>query len=373
MPSLNCSKCGRDARQNSSGLISAAAPATIGRVLKLLILIGRGLALAFRGHQELVLENLALRQQLMAAKRAAMRPRLRASDRLFWIVLARFWRNWRTALVLVQPDTVVRWHRDWLRRRWTRRSAPRPDGRPPVDRQVRALVREMATANPLWGAPRIHGELRMLGIDVSERTVSRLLEQHPRPPSQTWKTFLTNHLASAASMDFFTVPTLTGRVLFVLVVLAHHRRRIVHVNITDHPTATWAAQQVVDAFPDDTAPRWLHRDRDRIYSDVFQRRVAGMGIAEVVSAPASPWQNPYVERVIGSIRRECLDHVIVFNEAHLRRVLTTYAPTIIGAARTSASRKTPQITGRAARPSTGPIVAIAEVGGLHHRYERLAA
>jgi putative transposase len=138
------------------------------------------------------------------------------------------------------------------------------DSRRPVDRQIRTLVREMATANPLWGAPRIHGELRMLGVDVSERTVSRLLEQHPHRPSQTWKTFLSNHLASAASVDFFTVSTLTGRVLFVLVVLAHHRRRLVHVNITEHPTATWAAQQMVEAFPDDNAPRWLHRDRDRL-------------------------------------------------------------------------------------------------------------
>jgi hypothetical protein len=182
----------------------------------------------------------------------------------------------------VQPDTVVRWHREWLRRRWARRSRPRPDGRPRVEHQIRVLVREMATANPLWGAPRIHGELRTLCVDVSERTVSRLLAQHLRPRSQTWRTFLTNHVACAASMDFFTVPTITGRVLFVLVVLSHHRRRIVHVNITDHPTATWSAQQVVDAFPDDTAPRWLHRDRDRIYGAVFQRRLVAMGIAEVV-------------------------------------------------------------------------------------------
>jgi putative transposase len=181
----------------------------------------------------------------------------------------------------------------------------------------------MATANPLWGAPRIHGELRVIGVDVSERTVSRLLKRHPRLPSQTWRTFLTNHLAAAAWIDFFTVPTLTGRVLFVLVVLSHHRRRIVHVNVTDHPTATWSAQQVADAFPDDTAPRWLHRDRDRIYGEVFQHRLAGMGIAEAVSAPASPWQNPYVERLIGSIRRECLNHVIVINEADLRPVLSS--------------------------------------------------
>ena len=167
-------------------------------MLELLIVAARALALALRGHRELVLENLALRQQLTTIRRTTNRPRLGPGDRLFWIALARVWRNWRTALVLVQPDTVIRWHRDWLRRRWTQRSKPRPGGSPPIDQQIRVLVREMATANPLWGAPRIHGELRTLGVDVSERTVSRLLGRYPRPPSQTWKTFLTNHLASAA-------------------------------------------------------------------------------------------------------------------------------------------------------------------------------
>jgi putative transposase len=187
------------------------------------------------------------------------------------------------------------------------------------------------------------------------------------------RTFLTNHLASAASMDFFTVPTLTGRVLFVLIVLSHHRRRIVHVNITDHPTATWSAQQVVDAFPDDTAPSWLHRDRDGIYREVFQHRLAGMGIAEVVSAPASPWQNPYVERLIGSIRRECLEHVIVINEAHFRCVLTTYSR-YDHRSRThhGLDKDTPDHRPTSGT-SVGPIVAIPEVGGLHHRYERRAA
>jgi transposase InsO family protein len=276
-------------------------------------------------------------------------------------------------LIVVQPDTVVRWHRDWLRRRWTRRSHQPHHGRPPIDQQIRALVREMATANPLWGAPRIHGELRTLGVDVSERTVSRLLEPHTRPSPQTWKTFLTNHLTSAASMDFFTVPTLTGHVLFVLIVLSHVRRRIVHFNITEHPIAEWTAQQVVDAFPDDTAPKWLHRDRDSVYGESFRRRVAGMGVAEVVSAPASPWQNPYAERVIGSIRRECLDHVIVLNQAHLRRVLTIYSRyyhrtrTHLGLEKDAPDPRPVSV------PSTGPIVAIPEVGGLHHRYERLAA
>ena len=231
--------------------------------------------------------------------------RLRPSDRLSWIALTRIWRNWRTALVLVHPDTVVRWHRNWLGRRWSRRSS-RPDGRPPVDSRIVALVREMATANPLWGAPRIHGELRMLGIDMSERTVSRLLQRDPRPPSQTWKTFLMNHLASVASMDFFTVPALTERILFVLIVLSHNRRRIVHVNVTDHPTATWAAQRVVDAFPDDTAPRCYIRYYHRTRTHLAQEK-------------------------------DTPDH---------RPVSTS---------------------------SMGPIVAIAEVDGLHHRYERRAA
>jgi putative transposase len=229
----------------------------------------------------------------------------------------------------------------------------------------------MAATKPLWGAPRIHGELRMLGIAVSERTVSRLLARAPRPRSQTWKTFLINHLTSAASMDFFSVPTLTGRILFVLVILSHHRRSIVHLNVTDHPTASWAAQQLIDAFPDDTAPRWLHRDRDSVYSAVFRRRVASMGIAEAVCAPASPWQNPFVERVIGSIRRECLDHMIIINEIHLRRVLAAYLAyyhrtrTHLGLEKDTPDHRSPT--------PTGAIVAIPEVGGLHHRYEPRAA
>jgi len=246
-------------------------------------------------------------------------------------------------------------------------------GRPSIDQQIRSLVREMATANPLWGAPRIHGELRTLGVHVSERTVSRLLGRHTRPLPQTWKTFLTNHLGRAASMDFFTVPTLTGRVLFVVIVLSHVRRRIVHFNITEHPTAEWTAQQVVDAFPDDTVPKWLHRDRDNAYSETFRRRVAGMGIAEVVSAQASPWQNPYAERVIGSIRRECLDHVILLNHAHLRRILNIYSRyyhrtrTHLGLAKDAPDHRPVSAT------PTGTLIAIPEVGGLHHRYERQAA
>ena len=183
---------------------------------------------------------------------------------------------------------------------------------------------KIAAANPLWGAPRIHGELGKLGVEVSERAVSRLVRRPRRPPSQTWRTFLTNHVAALGSIDFFTVPTFTGRVLFVFVVPLHYRRRIVHFNVTDHPTAAWTAQQVIDAFRHDTAPRWVLRDRDAIYGEAFQRRVVGMGIGEVLSSPSGPWQNAYCERFIGSVRRECLDHVIVFSAAGLQRLMDLY-------------------------------------------------
>jgi putative transposase len=354
------------------GLIFAHSRGEDRRVPDTLLLIARALALACRVHRELILENLALRQQLRALQRSVKRPRLRRRDRIFWIALAGCWRRWRTALLLVQPETVVRWHREWLRRRWHRRSRPRRQGRPSVDQDIRTLVGEMATANPLWGAPRIHGELQKLGLGVSERTVSRLMPRRRRPPSQTWRTFLANHVTSMVSMDFFTVSTLTGRVLFVLVILAHERRRVVHVNVTEHPTAAWTAQQVVDAFPDDTAPRWLLRDRDSIYSDAFHRRAAAMGIEEVVSAPLSPWQSPYVERFIGSIRRECLDHVIVLNRIHLRRLLSAYL-TYYHRSRTHLALDKDAPDGRSPCSGSGNIVVTPEVGGLHHRYDRQAA
>src|SRR2546426_5471906 len=342
-------------------------------MLTALLVILRSIGLICRGRRAVALENLALRQQLAALKRTVKRPQLSTSDRLFWILLAKGWREWRSALVVVQPDTVVRWHRQWLRRQWAWRSTRTRLGRPSTDAKVRTLVAKMAAANPLRGAPRIHGELCKLGIAVSERTVSRLLRRPRRPSSQTWRTFLTNHVATLVSMDFFTVPTLTGRVLFILVLLTHQRRRIIHFNITEHPTAAWTAQQMIEAFPDDTAPRWLLRDRDAIYGEVFRRRVAGMGIGDVVSSPSSPWQNPFAERLIGSIRRECLDHVIVLGERHLRRLLTAYVTYYHGARTHLALEKDAPTTRRVQTPTEGPVVAFPEVGGLHHRYERRAA
>jgi len=260
-------------------------------MLAALVVLLRTLGLLCRGHGAVALENVALRHQLSVLRRSVRRPQLRTRNRLFCVLLAKAWPAWRTALIVVQPDTVVRWHRQWLRRRWTQRSTRTRPGRPSTTAGIRALVDKMTEANPLWGAPRIHGELGSLGIAVSERTVTRLLRRRRRPPSQTWRTFLANHVASLVSMDFFTVPTLTGRVLFVLVLLSHHRRRIVHLAVTEHPTAVWTAQQIIDAFPNDTAPRGLLRDRDAIFGDVFRRRVAGMGIKELITSPSSPWQN----------------------------------------------------------------------------------
>jgi putative transposase len=266
----------------------------------------------------------ALRQQLAVYKRAAGRPRLRRRDRLFWVWLSRVWTGWKDALVIVAPETVLWWRRQRFRNHG-RKISGRPTGGPaPVNPEVRALVSRMATANPLWGAPRIHGELLKLGIDVAERTVSRLIPKRRTPPSQTWRTFLNNHVRDLVSIDFFTVPTAGWRVLFVLIVLAHYRRRVLHFNVTEHPTAAWTAQQIVDAFPDDSAPSYLLRDRDRVYGDAFRHRVKGMAIGEILTAPSSPWQNPFAERLIGSARRECLNHILVLGERHLRRTLTRY-------------------------------------------------
>ena len=342
-------------------------------MITLLLHLLRLLPVLCGGHRQVALENLALRHQLAIYKKTVNRPKLRSSDRLFWVALSRAWAGWRQALVIVTPNTVLRWQRLRFREHWTKLSGRPRVGRPPLNAEINALVAKLAAANPLWGAPRIHGELLKLGIDVSERTVSRLMPKRSRPPSQTWRTFLTNHVQDLVSIDFFTVPTVRLRVLFVLIVLAHHRRRVLHFNVTEHPTAAWTAQQIVDTFPDDTAPSYLLRDRDQIYGDSFQHRMKGMRICEVVTAPQSPWQNPFVERLIGSVRRERLDHIIVLSERHLRRILTRYF-VYYHRTRTHLSLEKDAPDARPiARPPFGRIVEINEVGGLHHRYERQAA
>jgi transposase InsO family protein len=273
----------------------------------------------------------------------------------------------------LHPDTVARWHREGFRRYSFWKSQRRGAGRPPVDASIRRLIREMQATNMGWGAPRIHGELLKLGIEIAQATVSKYMKHQRKPPSQTWRTFLDNHVTDLASIDFFTVPTATFRILYVFIVLSHDRRRIAHFNVTAHPTAQWTAQQLVEAFPFDSALRYLLRDRDSIYGEFVRRRIESLGIEDVITAPRSPWQNPFVERVIGSIRRDCLDHVIVFNEQHLRRILREYF-NYYHTCRTHLSlNKDPPEARVVEPPELGNIVPFPRVGGLHHRYARIAA
>jgi putative transposase len=331
------------------------------------------MAALFRSRASLHLEHLALRHQLTVYQRSVPRPHLRATDRLFWAWLSRLWSDWQSALALVQPRTVIAWQHQRFRDHWRRLSQQGTFGRPAIAPEVRELVQAMWQANPTWGSPRIVGELRKLGIDVAKSTVEKYRVRPHRSPSPTWKTFLHNHVKDLIALDFFVVPTVTHKVLFVLLILAHERRRLVHFNITEHPTAQWTAQQVVEAFPWDEAPRYLLRDRDRIYGASFRQRVQHMGIEEVLIAPRSPWQNPYIERLIGSIRRECLDHVIILHERHLRRLLTDYFyyyhhwRTHRALAMDCPQPRLVQ------RPDNGLIWEVPEVGGLHHHYERRAA
>src|SRR5208282_3109120 len=279
----------------------------------------------FRSRATLELENLALRHQIGVLRRSAgKRLKLTSGDRLLWICLSRLWRDWRSALAIVKPETVVAWHRAGVRLFWSWKVRRGQPGRPVISREVRDLIRKICRENCAWGAPRIHGELLKLGINVGESSVSKYMVRSRKPPSQTWRTFLENHLTQMVSIDFFTVPTMRFQVLYVFLVLAHDRRRILHFNVTAHPTAEWTGQQLREAFPFDQLPRYLLRDRDAIFGDDFREQVRVMGICEALSAPHSPWQRAYVERVIGSIRRECLDHVIVLHENALRRTLNSY-------------------------------------------------
>ncbi len=327
-----------------------------------------------RSRLELTAEILALRHQLAVPRqRAPKRLRLGRTDRLVWVLLSRLWSGWRQALQIVTPDTVVAWHRQGFALYWRWRSRPRHIGRPPINRETRRLIRQMQQANPFWGAPRLHAELLKLGFEISQATVAKYGRRTTKPPSQSRRAFLTNHASQLASVDFFTVPTATFRVLFVLVILSHDRRRIAHVNVTAHPTAEWTAQKLREAWPSNDTPRFLLRDRDSIYGWLVRDTLQGMGIQEVVTGPHSPWQNPFVERVIGSIRRECLNHVIVWNERALRHHLRDYIA-YYHRWRPHLSLAKDAPIPRATQPSrAGRIVQISEVGGLHHHYERRAA
>jgi len=340
----------------------------------ILIPLMSGVLASLRTRLALQTEILALRHQITVLRRSvSTRPKLRAWDRALWIWLSRIWPEWRSALIIVKPETVIAWHRKGFSLIWTWKSRHGQSGRPRISKEIRELVRTMSNANVLWGAPRIHGELLKLGIDVSQATVSKYMVRHPKPPSQAWRAFLKNHTKQLASIDFFTVPTLTFRILYVFVVLSHERRRVIHFNVTPHPTAEWTSEQLLQAFPYDTVPRYLLRDRDRIYGEDVRRQLEDMGIKQVLTAPRSPWQTPYVERLIGSIRRECLDHIIAINEESLRAALRSYFSYYHDSRCHLALDKDSPDTREVQPPEMGVVVEISKVGGLHHRYERRAA
>jgi putative transposase len=328
----------------------------------------------FRTRAVLLAEILALRHQLAILKQSTKkRPRLGKSDRFLWVRLCHWWPDWRNSLLIVKPETVLAWHRKGFRLYWTWKSRRRHPGRPNTTKEIQDLIRTMSTANATWGAPRIHGELLKLGIEVSQATVAKYMTRHGKPPSQTWRTFIENHLNTMVSVDFLVVPTISFRILFVFLVMSHDRRRVLHFNVTAHPTAEWTADQILQAFPWDTAPRYLLRDRDSIYGDTFRRQISSMEIKQVLTAPRSPWQNPYVERVIGSVRRECLNHIIAINEASLRAILRSYFSYYHDSRCHLALNKDSPEPREIQCPNKGRIVAIPKVGGLHHRYERRAA
>ena len=333
----------------------------------------RSLIAGFRARRNLVLENLALRHQLLVLNRKVKSPTLRNSDRLFWATLSAIWSRWTKALVIVQPQTVVRWHQAGFRLFWGWQSRRRL-GRTPKDRELVDLIRRMWQANPTWGSPRIHAELAKLGLQVSATTVRKYRPKGERgPPSQSWRSFLANHTKQLIAVDFFTVPTVTFRVLFVFVVLAHDRRKVLHFAVTEAPSAAWAGQQIVNAFPFETPPPYLLRDRDGTYGAEFTKRVTALGIEEKPTAPRAPWQNPYVDRLIGTIRRECLDRVIVIGESHLRKLLEDYFDYYHHSRPHRSLTQDSPVPRPVQAPEEGSVVEFPQVGGLHHVYTRQAA
>jgi transposase InsO family protein len=328
----------------------------------------------FRSRQDLLVENLALRQQLSVFQRRNRRPKLAVLDKLFWVLARRFWSDWKKSLLVVAPETVVRWHRAVFGMYWSMISKIRKRvGRSRISREVRDLIFRIVTENPTWGAPRIHGELLMLGLDVSERSISRWMKRAPRDPEvgRRWLAFLSNHREAIAAMDFFTVPTVTFQLLYCFFIIRHDRRQIVHFNVTRHPTSSWIAQQLREAFPYESAPKFLLFDHDQKYGLEVLAAIRSLRITCVRTSIRSPWQNGVAERWVESCRHDLLDHVIAVNERHLKRLLADYIRhyhddrTHLGL-----GKQTPG--GRVRSAGQGRVVPRPRLGGLHHRYERAA-
>jgi transposase InsO family protein len=323
----------------------------------------------FKPKLRLAAENAALRHQLIVLRRK-MRGRawLTNNDRWFFIQMYRWFPSILQVLTIIRPETLVRWHRAGFRYywRWKSRSL---GGRPQIETELRALIRQMSMENRLWGAPRIHGELLKLGFEVAQSSVAKYMVKWRGPPSQEWRTFLRNHAPDIAAMDLFAVPTIGFDLLYAFVIVRLDRRDLVWINVTTNPTAEWIARQITEAFPWDDAPQYLIRDRDRIYGAVVMRRLRAMGIRDKPTAPASPWQNGFAERLIGSIRRECVDHIIILSETHLCRILRSYA-CYYNDIRTHRSLDKDAPISRPVQ-RTGIISSQAILGGLHHHYVRV--
>ena len=323
----------------------------------------------FRSRASLEAEILILRHQLNIQRRQSpKRLNFSTLDRLIFVGLYRLAPSILGALAILKPETVIRWHRAGFRSYWRWKSRPR-GGRPTVPLEIRELIREMSIANPLWGAPRIHGELLKLGIEIGQTSVAKYMARRRGPPSQGWKTFLRNHADGIAAMDLFVVPTVSFRLFYGLLIIGHGRRQILWFGVTAHPTAEWIANQITQACGWDQTPCYLIRDRDGAYGEVFIRRLRSMGIRDRPTSPRSPWQNGYAERLIGSIRRECLDHVVVFGERHLRYVLLSYM-NYYNEARTHLSLEKDSPVSRNVERA-GHILCRPVLGGLHHLYLRI--
>jgi len=322
----------------------------------------------FRSRAALEAEIVVLRQQLNVLRRACPKKLpFNSIDRLILGGACRLFPIVNNALAIVRPDTVIRWHRAGFRSYWRWKSRRRR-GRPTVPLEIRRLIREMSTANPLWGAPRIHGELLKLGVDIGQTSVAKYMARRRAPPSQGWKTFLCNHADGIAAMDIFVVPTISFRLLYGLLIMGHGRRQILWFGVTAHPTAEWIANQLTQACGWEQIPRYLIRDRDGAYGEIFIRRVRSIGIRDRPTSPRSPWQNAYAERLIGSIRRECMDHIVVFGERHLRHVLLSYMDYYNGTRTHLSLSKDAPISRGVER--AGNILCCPILGGLHHQYTR---
>ena len=338
-------------------------------MIGLLLFVLAILASPIKSRSRLEAENAVLRHQLIVlTRKLGGRVRLTNDDRWFLIQMYRWFPSILQVLTIIRPETLLRWHRAGFRRywRWKSRSV---GGRPQIEAELRRLIHSMSVENPLWGAPRIHGELLKLGFEVAQSSVAKYMVKRRGPPSQGWRTFLRNHAPDIAAMDLFVVPTISFRLLYAFVIIRLDRRDLAWINVTANPTAEWVARQITEAFPWNEAPRYMIRDRDRIYGAVVTRRLRAVGVRDKPTAPASPWQNGFAERLIGSIRRECLDHIIVLGEAHLRRVLRSYA-SYYNEIRTHRSLNKDAPVSRPLQ-RTGTIKSHTILGGLHHHYVRV--